>query len=93
MDRRSIFSGQPYKKVKGHCPRGCGQTLFLSPAGFVTCSWGACPEPDAAATMLENGEWIFRASLASSIPIDNKSISFEQLLKLIRQDDKERGHA
>lgn len=38
--------------VRGKCPRGCGSTLFLGDGGYVTCSWFACPEPDAASTVL-----------------------------------------
>jgi hypothetical protein len=31
--------------VKGLCPMGCGETLFLGAGGHVTCSWHACPDP------------------------------------------------
>lgn len=42
--------------VAGHCPMGCGQTLFLGDAGFVTCSRDVCPEPDAVSTLLDDRE-------------------------------------
>lgn len=40
------------RKVKGFCPMGCGETLFLGSGGYVTCSWVKCPRPDAAADIL-----------------------------------------
>jgi len=33
--------------IKGECPRGCGETLFVGEGGYVTCSFIDCPEPDA----------------------------------------------
>ncbi|MFL6138820.1 MAG: DUF6085 family protein [Frankiaceae bacterium] len=42
--------------VAGHCPMGCGATLFLGSGGYVTCSYIGCPEPDAVATLLADGE-------------------------------------
>lgn len=42
--------------VKGKCPMGCGETLFLGDAGYVTCSWHECPDPSAASDALE-AEW------------------------------------
>jgi hypothetical protein len=44
------------ERVKGYCPMGCGETLFLGDAGYVTCSWVDCPVPDAVSTILESGE-------------------------------------
>jgi Family of unknown function (DUF6085) len=44
------------QSVKGKCPRGCGETLFVAEGGFVTCSWKDCPQPDAAHKLLENGQ-------------------------------------
>lgn len=43
-------------KVNGHCPMGCGETLFLGEGGYVTCSYVDCPKPDAVATILEDNE-------------------------------------
>lgn len=42
--------------VQGHCPMGCGETLFLGSGGYVTCSWFSCPRPDAASLLLEQTE-------------------------------------
>jgi Family of unknown function (DUF6085) len=42
--------------VAGYCPMGCGATLFLGSAGWVTCSDLECPVPDAVATLLEDPE-------------------------------------
>lgn len=38
----------PYPRVQGKCPHGCGDTLFLGAGGHVTCSWLHCPDPAAA---------------------------------------------
>lgn len=44
------------REVKGHCPMGCGETLFLASGGYVTCSWHACPDPTRLADIiLEDG--------------------------------------
>lgn len=43
-------------KVAGHCPMGCGQTLFLGSGGYVTCSLDVCPQPDAVAEILADAE-------------------------------------
>lgn len=43
-------------KLKGYCPMGCGETLFVGSGGYVTCSWHECPAPDAVATILESRE-------------------------------------
>lgn len=43
-------------EVKGFCPMGCGQTLFLGSGGYVTCSRIECPRPDAVADLLEDSE-------------------------------------
>ena len=42
--------------VQGHCPMGCGQTLFLGASGFITCATLECPRPDAASLLLEEQE-------------------------------------
>jgi len=41
--------------VKGRCPRGCGETIFLSDSGRLTCSYVNCPDP-AAIDRLIRGE-------------------------------------
>lgn len=42
-----------FPRVQGNCP-ACGHAaLFLGAGGYVTCSVGPCPEPDAATTLLE----------------------------------------
>jgi Family of unknown function (DUF6085) len=41
-------------RVKGRCPMGCGETLFLGIGGFVTCSYVHCPNPGAASDQLEH---------------------------------------
>lgn len=46
----------PSRKVAGHCPMGCGQTLFLGSGGYVTCSLDVCPNPTAAADILADPE-------------------------------------
>ena len=41
-----------YPKVKGRCPMGCGETLFLGAGGHVTCSWVECPHPSRVDELL-----------------------------------------
>lgn len=43
-------------EVRGHCPMGCGQTLFLGEGGHITCSWVMCPEPSAVDLLLADKE-------------------------------------
>lgn len=43
-------------RVQGHCPMGCGETLFLGSGGYVTCSFSTCPRPDAVADLLDDHE-------------------------------------
>jgi len=50
-----VFTGG-FEHVKGYCPMGCGETLFLAFDGYVTCSYVSCPKPDAVSTILENRE-------------------------------------
>lgn len=38
--------------VKGYCPMGCGETLFLGDGGHVTCSLLGCPRPSAVDEIL-----------------------------------------
>ncbi len=40
--------------VRGHCPRGCGETLMVDTSGFVFCSFNKCPQPDAAHILLQD---------------------------------------
>ena len=40
--------------VRGFCPMGCGETLFLGSGGYVTCSLIGCPRPDAASILLDS---------------------------------------
>ena len=42
--------------VRGYCPMGCGETLFLGSGGYVTCSLIGCPRPDAVSTLLGDRE-------------------------------------
>jgi hypothetical protein len=44
-------------KVQGYCPMGCGRTLFLGSGGYVTCSLDKCPNPSAAADILDVREY------------------------------------
>lgn len=45
-----------YPHVVGHCPMGCGTTLFLGEGGHVTCSAVDCTGPDAVDTLLGDRE-------------------------------------
>lgn len=38
--------------VKGYCPMGCGQTLFLASGGHITCRLDVCPNPTAVDDIL-----------------------------------------
>lgn len=42
--------------VRGYCPMGCGQTLFVAEGGHITCSWGMCPNPSAVDELLGDRE-------------------------------------
>jgi hypothetical protein len=44
------------KKVRGVCPMGCGQTLFLGESGHVTCGFVDCPNPGMADELLHDQE-------------------------------------
>jgi hypothetical protein len=51
VDRASVL--REAADVRGRCP-ACGrESLFLGSGGYVTCRQLACPEPDAASTLLE----------------------------------------
>lgn len=43
-------------QIRGRCPRGCGETLFIGLGGYVTCSYVNCPDPMAAHRMLNEAE-------------------------------------
>jgi len=55
-----------YQPVKGRCPMGCGETLFLGDGGYVTCSFLKCPEPDAVSTILEERETGHTATVSAA---------------------------
>jgi hypothetical protein len=39
-------------RVRGYCPMGCGETLFLGDGGHVTCSLIGCPRQGAVDELL-----------------------------------------
>jgi Family of unknown function (DUF6085) len=41
-------------KIVGHCPMGCGQTLFASEGGHITCSYALCPNPGVVDDILKD---------------------------------------
>lgn len=43
-------------EVRGHCPMGCGETLFLGSGGYVTCGYLSCPNPSAVTVLLQDRE-------------------------------------
>lgn len=43
-------------KVRGFCPMGCGETLFVGEDGCVTCADIDCPASGAVTTLLEDFE-------------------------------------
>lgn len=53
MDPITDISPAP-PTVKGHCLAGCGPTLVLAATGTVVCARPDCPDPDAAARLLED---------------------------------------
>lgn len=44
------------RSIRGFCPMGCGETLFVAEGGYLTCSWIECPNPTAACDILEDRE-------------------------------------
>ena len=42
--------------VRGYCPMGCGETLFVAEGGWITCSYLHCPNPTALADILDENE-------------------------------------
>lgn len=51
------------ERIQGHCPMGCGETLFLGDGGHVTCSWVECPRPTAVDELLASSEIEHRAMI------------------------------
>lgn len=46
-----------FPDVQGRCPACGGSSLFVGSGGYITCRRIECPEPDAAATLLERDPW------------------------------------
>jgi hypothetical protein len=44
------------QEVKGYCPMGCGQTLFVGACGHITCRYVGCPRPSAVVDLLAPNE-------------------------------------
>lgn len=44
------------RAVRGRCPMGCGETLFIGEGGWITCSFISCPRPAAVADLLDDRE-------------------------------------
>jgi Family of unknown function (DUF6085) len=38
--------------VRGHCPMGCGESLFLGSGGYITCGSLECPAPTAVSDLI-----------------------------------------
>lgn len=49
-------NAHPFPRVRGCCPMGCGETLFLASEGYVSCSWARCPNPTAVSDILATRE-------------------------------------
>lgn len=45
---------KPYPRVRGVCPMGCGETLFVGASGWITCSYIPCPDPTRVSDVLLN---------------------------------------
>lgn len=43
-------------RLKGYCPMGCGETLFVGSGGHITCSYPECKNPTAVDDILGDGE-------------------------------------
>ena len=39
--------------IKGCCPMGCGNTLFVADGGYITCSFVNCPVPVYVSSLLD----------------------------------------
>jgi len=44
------------RRIKGHCPWGCGETLFIAAGSYITCSHIECPRPDGLSVILDDRE-------------------------------------
>lgn len=42
--------------IEGHCPMGCGKTLFVGVSGRITCGYVQCPRPNAVDKLLADRE-------------------------------------
>ncbi len=42
--------------VLGHCPMGCGETLYLGTDARITCDFAGCPDSSAVAKILDDPE-------------------------------------
>lgn len=43
-------------RIRGYCPMGCGETLFVAAGGYITCSNVPCPNPTAVSDILDDRE-------------------------------------
>lgn len=41
-------------RIRGRCPMGCGETLFVGAGGHLTCSLLGCPNPSAVDELLSD---------------------------------------
>lgn len=55
-DRLQLEELLAERRVKGRCPMGCGETLYLAVKGIVECSSATCDEPGAVTALLLGGE-------------------------------------
>lgn len=43
-------------KIKGFCPFGCGETLFIGTENRILCSKLSCPQPEAVDMLLQEAK-------------------------------------
>lgn len=43
-------------EIRGFCPMGCGETLFVGAVGHITCSFQDCGHPTAVDELLADRE-------------------------------------
>lgn len=43
-------------RIRGQCPMGCGETLFIGSGGYITCSYLECPNASAVSFILDERE-------------------------------------
>jgi hypothetical protein len=53
---RGTPKATPDRTIAGHCPMGCGTTLFVGAGGHITCSLIGCPRPTAVDELLHDRE-------------------------------------